>query len=171
MMQLVKIPVLPGHVLGVEGTNLQINSSFWLDDSSLDVGEPRKPIAAPTWLDNLERFIEIWRRGQPGGVDLPLRIPRGFDGDVVIALQEIPYGQTRTYGELASLMGRPKAARAVAGGCGRNPFAFLVPCHRVVAARGLGGYSGGEGVRTKRLLLTKEAAWPSATPHPNLVPH
>jgi methylated-DNA-[protein]-cysteine S-methyltransferase len=73
------------------------------------------------------------------------------------ALLDIPWGEVRTYGELAAALGRPGAGRAVGAANGRNPVAILVPCHRVVAAGGqLGGYSGGLGV--KRELLAHEAA-------------
>jgi len=71
---------------------------------------------------------------------------------------EVPYGETITYGELAELAGRPGAARAVGTAMSRNPVPFLVPCHRVVAAGGIGGYGGGaQGVALKRALLDLEA--------------
>ena len=73
------------------------------------------------------------------------------------ALLDIPFGEQRTYGELAGALGCPGAARAVGAANGKNPVAILVPCHRVVAAGGrLGGYSGGLDV--KRWLLAHEAA-------------
>jgi methylated-DNA-[protein]-cysteine S-methyltransferase len=73
------------------------------------------------------------------------------------ALLDIPWGEVRTYGELAAALGRPGAARAVGAANGQNPVAILVPCHRVVAAGGrLGGYSG--GLEVKRRLLAHEAA-------------
>ncbi len=80
-----------------------------------------------------------------------------FQRQVWRALLDIPWGEVRTYGELAASLGRPGAGRAVGAANGRNPVAILVPCHRVVAAGGqLGGYSGGLGV--KRELLAHEAA-------------
>jgi methylated-DNA-[protein]-cysteine S-methyltransferase len=73
------------------------------------------------------------------------------------ALLEIPWGETRAYGEVAASLGRPGAGRAVGGANHENPVAILVPCHRVVqASGGLGGYAGGLGV--KRWLLAHEAA-------------
>jgi methylated-DNA-[protein]-cysteine S-methyltransferase len=71
-------------------------------------------------------------------------------------MQQIPYGQTRRYGELAMEVG--SAPRAIGGACGRNPIPIVVPCHRVLASSGLGGYSGGLGLPTKRLLLDLEGA-------------
>ncbi len=73
------------------------------------------------------------------------------------ALIKIPIGETKTYKEIAKLIGSPKAARAVANACGKNPYPITVPCHRVVRSDGgLGGYSGKGGVETKRQLLENE---------------
>jgi methylated-DNA-[protein]-cysteine S-methyltransferase len=85
----------------------------------------------------------------PGGSAFQLRV---YD-----AMQAIPYGRTRTYGELAAELGT--AARAIGNACGANPLPILIPCHRVVAAGGrLGGYSGGRGPASKRVLLALEDA-------------
>ena len=71
-------------------------------------------------------------------------------------MAEIPYGQTRTYGELAAQAGSPGAARAVGGACHDNPIMIILPCHRVVGASGsLTGFGGGLG--SKRLLLALES--------------
>jgi methylated-DNA-[protein]-cysteine S-methyltransferase len=89
--------------------------------------------------------------------DLPLA-PAGteFLQSLWRALLRIPYGRTLTYGELARTAGT--APRAAGLACGRNPIAILIPCHRVVAAGGkLTGYSGGNGIATKRMLLDLEA--------------
>lgn len=88
--------------------------------------------------------------------DLPLN-PAGtpFRQRVWAAMRAIPPGETRSYAELARLLG--SAARAVGQACGANPLPILIPCHRVVAANGsLGGYSGGDGLATKRFLLDLE---------------
>jgi methylated-DNA-[protein]-cysteine S-methyltransferase len=72
-------------------------------------------------------------------------------------MQRIPYGATRSYGELAHET--DSAPRAVGYACGSNPIAIIVPCHRVLAAgQRIGGYSGGEGIATKRRLLELEQA-------------
>ena len=72
-------------------------------------------------------------------------------------LKKIPIGETKTYKEIAKLIGSPKAARAVANACGKNPYPISIPCHRVVRSDGgLGGYSGKGGVETKRQLLENE---------------
>ena len=70
---------------------------------------------------------------------------------------EVPHGETATYGEVAELAGRPGAARAVGTAMSRNPVPLFVPCHRVVAANGIGGYGGGaQGIALKRALLDLE---------------
>ena len=72
-------------------------------------------------------------------------------------LKKIPRGKTKTYKEIAVALGNPKAARAVANACGKNPYPITIPCHRVVRSDGgLGGYSGKGGVETKRQLLENE---------------
>ena len=78
-----------------------------------------------------------------------------FQLSVWNALREIPYGETRSYGEIAAAIGKPSAARAVGMANNRNPIAVIVPCHRVIGARGsLVGYGG--GLDRKRLLLELE---------------
>ncbi|MDR5894137.1 methylated-DNA--[protein]-cysteine S-methyltransferase [Halomonas mongoliensis] len=97
--------------------------------------------------------------GRRRSFSLPLA-PRGsdFQREVWSALLRIPWGETRTYGELARRLGREGAARAIGTANGANPLPILIPCHRVVAAGGLGGYSG--GVERKRLLLALEGSLP-----------
>ena len=97
--------------------------------------------------------------------DLPLA-PRGtpFQLRVWRALQDIPYGRTCSYSELAAAVGDPRACRAVGRANGRNPLMIVIPCHRVIAAGGgLGGYSGGLAV--KRFLLRLEAGLPLPAGH------
>ena len=90
--------------------------------------------------------------------DLPLRPPgSAFRKRVWRALRDIPFGETRTYGAVATAVG--SAPRAVGGACKANPIAIVIPCHRVVGAAGwIGGFSGGAGCATKRQLLDHEAA-------------
>ena len=87
--------------------------------------------------------------------DLPLD-PAGtpYQRRVWSALKEIPCGETRTYREIAAQAGG--SARSVGGANSRNPIPILIPCHRVIAASGLGGYTGSEGLATKRALLALE---------------
>lgn len=77
-----------------------------------------------------------------------------FEIEVWSKMMEIPYGKVATYGQLAAAIGQPTAARAVANAVGKNPLLILQPCHRVVAADGLGGFSA--GLEAKRKLLALE---------------
>jgi|TARA_B100000405_G_scaffold47454_1_gene31282 O-6-methylguanine DNA methyltransferase len=80
-----------------------------------------------------------------------------FQKDVWEAIDKIPFGETRTYKELASSIGHPKAYRAVANACGKNPNPVSTPCHRVISSDGtIGGYSGKGGIKKKKALLKKE---------------
>ncbi len=79
-----------------------------------------------------------------------------FQRDVWAALRAIPFGETRTYGDVAVQSGHPGAQRAVGQANGANPWPIIVPCHRVVASTGLGGYAG--GLEVKRFLLELEGA-------------
>ena len=72
-------------------------------------------------------------------------------------IANIKVGTTKTYSELAILLGKPTSVRAVANACGKNPYPGPIPCHRVIRSDGsLGGYSGSGGIETKRKLLQKE---------------
>jgi AraC family transcriptional regulator of adaptative response/methylated-DNA-[protein]-cysteine methyltransferase len=94
--------------------------------------------------------------GERPRLDLPLDIQAtAFQWQVWQALTHIPYGETRTYGEIAREIGRPRAVRAVASACAGNPVALAIPCHRVLpAAGGSGGYRW--GAARKRDLLRRE---------------
>ena len=78
-----------------------------------------------------------------------------FQQAVWTALRRIPYGKVTTYGALAAAIGRPTACRAVANAVGKNPVLILLPCHRVVASGGIGGFTG--GLHLKRRLLSVES--------------
>ena len=89
----------------------------------------------------------------------PLDLSAGteFQQKVWNALRKISAGKTKSYGEIAEAVGKPKAVRAVGGACGANPIPIFVPCHRVLAANNkLGGFSG--GLSWKRTLLAREGA-------------
>lgn len=88
--------------------------------------------------------------------DLPLDFGTGFQGEMRRAMFAIPYGETRTYGDFARALGRP--AQAIGQACGANPIPILIPCHRVLGANGLGGFSAPGGVETKIALLKLEGA-------------
>jgi len=88
--------------------------------------------------------------------NLPLKGTR-FQIKVWEEISKIPYGETRTYKDLAVAIGNPKSSRAVANACGQNPYPPTIPCHRVIRTDGkLGGYSGKGGIKTKKKLLLEE---------------
>jgi methylated-DNA-[protein]-cysteine S-methyltransferase len=106
-------------------------------------------------LAEAARQLDAYFAGRLDRFDLPLA-PRGspFERRVWAQMQQIPYGETRCYGELAAAIG--SAPRAVGRACGKNPIPIVIPCHRVLAKGGLGGYSGEGGLQTKRHLLALE---------------
>ena len=80
-----------------------------------------------------------------------------FQVKVWKAISKIPKGEVRTYKQLAKVIKKPKAIRAVANACGKNPYPIKIPCHRVVGSNGyIGGYSGKGGINQKKSLLRKE---------------
>lgn len=101
--------------------------------------------------------LDAYFAGDLRAFDLPLA-PAGtaFQRDFLALLRAIPYGETRRYGEIARQMG--VSAQAIGQACGANPIPIFIPCHRVLAAKGLGGFSGGIGVETKVALLRLEGA-------------
>jgi methylated-DNA-[protein]-cysteine S-methyltransferase len=116
-------------------------------------------LRAPKRLDPTARELDEYFAGRRRAFDLPLdlSLSRGFRQLVQRHLPEIGYGQTRTYGQVAALVGNPKAVRAVGTACATNPLPLVVPCHRVLRADGTPGrYAGGP--EAKVTLLTLEAA-------------
>lgn len=81
-----------------------------------------------------------------------------FEQNVLKELMLIPEGQTKSYKEIARLIGKPSAYRAVANACAKNPYPKIIPCHRVVRSDGsIGGYSATGGIKMKRKLLNQES--------------
>ncbi len=117
----------------------------------------------PDWIFNEKPLAEASRQlreyfdGERREFDLPMRLGgTEFQVSVLEALQDIPYGETTSYGEIARRIGRPKAVRAVGAANGRNPIPIVVPCHRVIGSTGdLTGFGG--GLDTKEALLRLEA--------------
>jgi methylated-DNA-[protein]-cysteine S-methyltransferase len=107
----------------------------------------------------LDDYFAGRRTRLDGDVDLGATALSDLQRRILLTVRaEVPYGETATYGEVAELVGRPGAARAVGTAMARNPVPLFVPCHRVVAANGIGGYGGGAaGVALKRALLDLES--------------
>ena len=134
------------------GTASQVRQELRDEFPAANLVEDREAVAE-SW-EPIERYL----KGEAGQLDLSLDLEAtDFQRLVWCALREIPYGETRSYAEVARMIDRPKAARAVARACATNPVALVIPCHRVVRASGeLSGYRW--GVERKEQLLQKEAS-------------
>ena len=109
----------------------------------------------PPVLKETATQLEEYFAGERQEFDVPMELDgTPFQQEVWAELSRIPYGETISYGELARRVGRPSAPRAVGQANGRNPIPIIVPCHRVLAGNGIGGYGG--GLKVKRALLAVE---------------
>jgi methylated-DNA-[protein]-cysteine S-methyltransferase len=129
------------------------------DELLVDLAERVSPrvLEAPAELDGVRRELDLYFGGRLDRFDLPLdwRLSGGFRQRVLRAIDRIPYGQTRTYTEMARKAGNERAVRAAGTACGSNPIPLVVPCHRVLRTGGaLGGYGG--GLPMKQALLELE---------------
>jgi len=157
------VPSLPhGSILSYEELLLVARAGalceIHLPDAASDAPRETEPSAADAVLEEATRQLHDYFAGRRREFDLPLR-PEGseFQRRVWLALRSVGYGETVTYGQLARAIDRPAAARAVGAALARNPLPLVLPCHRVIGARGdLRGFAG--GVALKRRLLETEAA-------------
>lgn len=128
---------------------------LWGDETRV-VMEPRRDDAGHPVLAATIRQLGEYFAGERTAFDLPLD-PAGtpFQQRVWAALRAIPFGETRSYGEVARAIGQPSAVRAVGAANGRNPISIVVPCHRVIGSDGsMTGFGG--GIENKRWLLAHE---------------
>ena len=139
---------------GIEGSARAVSRVFMPSEAFRET--PRVP--AP--LADAARQLTQYFAGVRREFTIPLEDVEAtdFQRAVWAELARVPYGETRTYGEIAAAVGRPRAMRAVGNANHANPWPILVPCHRVVAANGLGGYGG--GLDLKRFLLSLEGRVP-----------
>ncbi|MGB8197727.1 MAG: methylated-DNA--[protein]-cysteine S-methyltransferase [Acidimicrobiales bacterium] len=144
----VKSPVGTWSVVGSDDGVTHIHLPH--DELTASRGVAPKPVADA--VQQLEEYFAGSRRTFK--VKLAPSPATAFQLDVWAALRRIPYGQVRTYGEVAEAVNRPRAHRAVGNANHANPWPIVIPCHRVVASAGLGGYGGGDKV--KRYLLDLE---------------
>ncbi len=150
----VSIPSPFGTLSGTVGEGKIFSLSFWEakrsfpQDVLLSTEDGRTAELLKTQLD--EYFA-----GQRQSFDLPFAL-HGTEFQMAVwnAIRRIPYGEVRSYGEVAWMAGYPRAARAVGTACRKNSLLLIVPCHRVVASDGLGGYGGRPDI--KRALLRLE---------------
>lgn len=118
-------------------------------------------LEAPARLDDARRELDLYFEGKLTEFDLPLdwQLTDGFRERVQRTINRIPYGQTRSYTEVARSAGNERAVRAAGTACGSNPIPIVVPCHRVLRSGGaLGGYGG--GLPMKEALLRLEGVLP-----------
>ena len=113
--------------------------------------------AAAPYVDELREYFEGRRRHFSFHINWDIFRP--FQKDALQAVFRIPYGETRTYSDIAAEIQRPRAYRAVGRANATNPMPIVIPCHRLIGADGkLHGYGGGEGLKTKEWLLKMEGA-------------
>lgn len=113
-------------------------------------------LEAPAQLDEARRQLDLYFEGKLTDFDLPLdwQLSKDFRRRVLRAIARIPYGQTRSYTEMAKSAGNDRAVRAAGTACGSNPIPVVVPCHRVLRTGGaLGGYGGGLPMKESLLRL------------------
>jgi methylated-DNA-[protein]-cysteine S-methyltransferase len=113
-------------------------------------------LESPTQLDQARRELDLYFAGKLTEFDLPLdwRLSKDFRRKVLRAIARIPYGQTRSYTQMATSAGNERAVRAAGTACGTNPLPLVVPCHRVLRSGGaLGGYGGGLPMKQGLLRL------------------
>jgi O-6-methylguanine DNA methyltransferase len=135
--------------LNLPHLNKKPNAEFTFVGGTRPPGAFKACAERPLHLNSFQTLERMFPRiGIPNGTD--------FQESVWRELKKIPRGQTRTYGEIAAAIGNPKAVRAVGSACGANPLPVFIPCHRVVAKNGLGGF--GSGLPWKVLLLKMEGA-------------
>ncbi len=128
------------------------------DELLVDLAERVSPrvLEAPAELDEVRRQLDLYFDGRLERFELPLdwRLSEGFRLRVLHAIARIPYGQTRSYTQMAASAGNERAVRAAGTACGRNPIPLVVPCHRVLRSGGaLGGYGGGLPMKEALLRL------------------
>lgn len=121
----------------------------------LHLGERHEHSARRRRLPQARRWLSDWFLGRPLHVPLKLEAS-AFVRRVYGVVSRIPRGKVLSYGEVAEAAGKPGAARAVGNAMARNPICLFIPCHRVVASNGLGGFGGDGGVEQKRKLLGLE---------------
>lgn len=141
-----EITALGGKIVGLD---IESNGSLTND------GSPEK--ASPVLTKATKQLYEYFA-GKRKKFDVPIQLGGTvFQVAVWNALQEIPFGEVRSYGDVGMTTGRSSAGRAVGGAVGSNPVPIIIPCHRVLGSDGkITGYSGGNGIPTKAWLLDHE---------------
>lgn len=152
--------VVRGHASGVTDVYFFREQNEYNDRKQTSGGVPGGGIDGvadiPAPVREAAKQLDEYFQGLRRQFDFPITVSgTAFQQSVWDYLLTIPYGESRTYGEIAAAIGKPGAARAVGGAVGSNPISIAIPCHRVLAfGNRLGGYGG--GLETKRFLLQLE---------------
>ena len=126
--------------------------------TSVELCKKANSLGSSKVLEDAAKQLDLYLKGNLPNFSLPLKVSgTPFQLAVWKAIANVPFGKSISYGEIAAAIGKPKAARAVGAAVGANPTPLLVGCHRVLGSSGsLTGYSGGQGIKTKKLLLDHE---------------
>jgi methylated-DNA-[protein]-cysteine S-methyltransferase len=144
-----RLAVSDKGLIAVEWANTQLDFDSYLRPFESDIVGP--------YADELRQYLEGKRR--KFGFPINWAIFRPFQREALQVVFKVPYGETRTYSEIAAEIHRPRAYRAVGRANATNPMPIVIPCHRLIGADGkLHGYGGGEGLKTKEWLLRMEGA-------------
>jgi len=140
-----------GKIALCEEKNFLTNLFFNTTTNFSDCEEKESPLLKETF-SQLEKYFS----GKLKTFDIPLApVGTDFMKKIWLELQKIPYGEIKTYGEIARLIKNPKASRAVGNANGKNPIPIIIPCHRIISSDGsIGGFSA--GLKIKKKLLTLE---------------
>ena len=126
--------------------------------TSVELCKKETSVGSSKVLEDAAKQIDSYLKGTLPKFSLPLKVSgTPFQLAVWKAIANVPFGKSISYGKIATAIGKPRAARAVGAAVGANPTPLLVGCHRVLGSNGsLTGYSGGQGIKTKKLLLDHE---------------
>lgn len=151
MLYYLELETIVGKMRIIADEDAIVEIQFVRENKSLgDAQRQETPL-----LLEAKRQLEEYFAGLRASFSLPLN-PQGteFQKKVWQQLEAIPFGETRTYGQIAAAIGQPKASRAVGGANHNNPIAIMIPCHRVIGANGkMVGYGGGVDIKEKLLQL------------------
>lgn len=147
-----KINTILGFLIVLSNGEELCEIVFESERSSMVLPDMKKD---PISLRPITSKIEAYLRGELKRFDIPLNLSgTSFQKRVWSELAQIPFGETRSYQDIAIAVGSPAASRAVGSACGKNPIPIVVPCHRVITKNGgLGGYSGGLGIKKTLLKI------------------
>ncbi len=155
----IRIPSPLGILCGTVGEGTVFSLFFASSDGSFPQDVFSSPEDRQT-AELLKTQLDEYFAGRRQSFDLPFAL-HGTEFQVAVwnAIRQIPYGEVRSYGEVAWMAGYPRAARAVGTACRKNPLLLIVPCHRVVASDGLGGYGGRPDIKRAILRLEGNTAY------------